>query len=590
MRIELEEEKKEKEKIKKDLELLRIEKEKKEKKKLEKKNYLVKKINNKRDNNETLLTYECKYDNIEEVKKLIHYGMNINKKNKNGDTPLLIACKNGNIELVKYLLSDELLAYSRRCIPNVPTYISNDHEHQNGTINSSLVGVIIGDWKFYNHQGLCFNSKRSIRGKPYGHHLSGTKNFRYWFKIIEQTAKNAGLYDFIIKDNVKEFKNNNRNNNNKEKIIEAEKIDASDMIRRLKNSYCDQQADTAFWIKELNSLKLNNKFELIKTLDKIDLDNIDERTLAEDYYNNLKSKIGMKAYLEDWHKSNSNNNNNNNLINNYPINEKTTINHIGKIRNKYKNNYYKEYNKNKFNGNGRFKTNKNNNKIKNKLYCHICKKHSHNTEKCRFNLLTNKKHLKNRRHSHSLSSNKQNNINFIEYNTNYIDNDKNQNSNHMKNNSLIYWLYGSGAAEHITNNINILSNFKQEKITLYCANGTLYEIEGYGECCLKINNHHIKLTKDKGIICTNAITLLFKKWVTQKIINNRNKTIGVFTENNNNQFFITSELSLHNETNMINSVQKLDEASKLIWHRRLGHFYYQNLEKYLELHNIKEPI
>ncbi|KAL6594232.1 hypothetical protein U3516DRAFT_788269 [Neocallimastix sp. 'constans'] len=49
------------------------------------------------------------------------------------------------------------------CIPNVPTYISNDHEHQNGTINSSLVGVIIGDWKFYNHQGLCFNSKRSIR-------------------------------------------------------------------------------------------------------------------------------------------------------------------------------------------------------------------------------------------------------------------------------------------------------------------------------------------------------------------------------------------------------------------------------------------
>jgi hypothetical protein len=52
---------------------------------------------------------------------------------------------------------------ARRCIPNVPTYISIDHEHQNGIINSSLVGVIIGDWKFYNHQGLCFNSKRSIR-------------------------------------------------------------------------------------------------------------------------------------------------------------------------------------------------------------------------------------------------------------------------------------------------------------------------------------------------------------------------------------------------------------------------------------------
>ncbi|KAG4092564.1 hypothetical protein H8356DRAFT_1429388 [Neocallimastix lanati (nom. inval.)] len=59
--------------------------------------------------------------------------------------------------------SQSSLHTARRCIPNVPTYISNDHEHQNGTINSSLVGVIIGDWKFYNHQGLCFNSKRSIK-------------------------------------------------------------------------------------------------------------------------------------------------------------------------------------------------------------------------------------------------------------------------------------------------------------------------------------------------------------------------------------------------------------------------------------------
>ena len=143
--------------------------------------------------------------------------------------------------------------------------------------------------------------------------LSGTKNFRYWFKIIEQTAKNAGLYDFIIKDKIKEFKNNNRNNNNKEKIIEAEKIDGelklmiiknvhenvfneieysetdSDMIRRLKNSYYDQQADTAFWIKELNSLKLNSKFELIKTLDKM-----------FDIFNNMKKtnlKISNKKKL-----------------------------------------------------------------------------------------------------------------------------------------------------------------------------------------------------------------------------------------------------------------------------------------------------
>ncbi|KAG4084945.1 hypothetical protein H8356DRAFT_1361286 [Neocallimastix lanati (nom. inval.)] len=56
-----------------------------------------------------------------------------------------------------------VVTHCRRFIPNVPTYISIDYEHQNGIINSSLVGVIIGDWKYYNYQGLCFNSKLSIR-------------------------------------------------------------------------------------------------------------------------------------------------------------------------------------------------------------------------------------------------------------------------------------------------------------------------------------------------------------------------------------------------------------------------------------------
>ena len=59
--------------------------------------------------------------------------------------------------------SQSSLHIAQRCLPDVHTYISIDHEHQNGIINSFLVGVIIGDWKYYNHQGLCFNSKHSIR-------------------------------------------------------------------------------------------------------------------------------------------------------------------------------------------------------------------------------------------------------------------------------------------------------------------------------------------------------------------------------------------------------------------------------------------
>ena len=95
-------EKREKEKIENENKLLR-KKLKDERKAL--RNYIMNVINSKRDDKDTYLTYECQQGNIEEVKKLIHRGMDINEKNKDGDTPLLIACKNSNIELVKCLLN-----------------------------------------------------------------------------------------------------------------------------------------------------------------------------------------------------------------------------------------------------------------------------------------------------------------------------------------------------------------------------------------------------------------------------------------------------------------------------------------------------
>ncbi|KAL6621103.1 hypothetical protein U3516DRAFT_661225 [Neocallimastix sp. 'constans'] len=126
----LENEKKEKKRIEKDLKNekmknKRIEKdlenEKREKENIENKNKLLRKqlekernairniimniVNTKIDDKNTYLTYECQQGNIEEVKKLIHRGMDINEKNKDGDTPLLIACKNSNIELIKCLLN-----------------------------------------------------------------------------------------------------------------------------------------------------------------------------------------------------------------------------------------------------------------------------------------------------------------------------------------------------------------------------------------------------------------------------------------------------------------------------------------------------
>jgi len=59
------------------------------------------------DDDDTPLTFECKYGNIEKVEKLIKCGFDINEYNKEGDTPLTIACKINNIELVKCLLSNK---------------------------------------------------------------------------------------------------------------------------------------------------------------------------------------------------------------------------------------------------------------------------------------------------------------------------------------------------------------------------------------------------------------------------------------------------------------------------------------------------
>ncbi|KAG4102078.1 hypothetical protein H8356DRAFT_1421641 [Neocallimastix lanati (nom. inval.)] len=73
---------------------------------------------------------------------------------------LLINCK-----LRRYQLS---LHTARGCLPNFPTYISIDLEHQNRIINSFLVGVIIDDWKFYNHQVSGSFEGKSFMNITYG--------------------------------------------------------------------------------------------------------------------------------------------------------------------------------------------------------------------------------------------------------------------------------------------------------------------------------------------------------------------------------------------------------------------------------------
>ncbi|KAG4087326.1 hypothetical protein H8356DRAFT_1355036 [Neocallimastix lanati (nom. inval.)] len=92
--------------------------------------------------------------------------------------------------------SQSSLYTARRCIPNVPTYISNDHEHQNGIINSSLVGVIIGDWKYYNHQVTCII-------------------LTDWTNMAWRIINYQNMYKMDLNNNIDDNdKDSNKNNNN----------------------------------------------------------------------------------------------------------------------------------------------------------------------------------------------------------------------------------------------------------------------------------------------------------------------------------------------------------------------------------------
>jgi len=84
--------------------------------------------------------------------------------------------------------------------------------------------------------------------------------------------------------------------------------------------------------------------------------------------------------------------------------------------------------------------------------------------------------------------------------------------------------------------------------------------------------------------------LLFVICFFQTLYNN---TIGTFHSNNNNEILITAihnDKTKQNIKNYIFNINKLNHDNKLIWHRRLGHYYIENIDDYLNLRNIIEPL
>lgn len=67
---------------------------------------------------------------------------------------------------------------------------------------------------------------------------------------------------------------------------------------------------------------------------------------------------------------------------------------------------------------------------------------------------------------------------------------------------------------------------------------------------------------------------------------NKNNTIHIIMDNKNTPEKFMDTISI--ETSSEESFD-LNDQSKMLWHRRLGHFYHENINKYLKLHNVDSP-
>jgi len=296
-------------------------------------------------------------------------------------------------------------------------------------------------------------------------------------------------------------------------------------------------------------------------------------------------------------------------------------------------------------------------------YCHICKTNSHTTDSCRHNNLTkkNKKHTDNKRNNNNRKQrrrdfkrnqgkNERKSMNNIQYeqepseeisldnleclyqqdidNIERIDeieiDQENQNEQsereiiedpkcisflNKENPKQTVWTFDTGASEHITNNKNILEDFREKKIILKCANNSLCEFSGVGNYTAVINGYIIKLENvlysehvNKNLLSgikliKNGINCHLKSrknkvYLTLKLKNNQNKTInlGTFSADDNNIIHIqlNNHLSNYSFDNITeDETIDLDDQSRMLWHKRLGHFYHDNINNYLKLHNIK---
>jgi len=422
-----------------------------------------------------------------------------------------------------------------------------------------------------------------------------------------------------------------------EKIKNAETSFAT--ITKIKEIYNNKKTkDVTYYLDKLNSLRAKNLDDGLEIIDKmteifntLDENNYKLGTLEKAKYiysaltNDVKSRLTLDPDLE---------------LNDFTEEAKKIINVLRYFSGKHQE---KDIKPRKIEDLmdidyvGKLKNKLSNNDIKREPnYCYICEMKGHTTDRCGFNVKVREERRKNKsrkfkKNDNSYdwkgkrkyignvevneikSENETNNISFEEIQPmfeSHVNNvETNSNEEFNTNNKEIIWAYDTGCSEHITNNKSILTNFRYENIHMKCANNTSCEFKGIGTFIGKINNEIIRLDNvyysekinknlisgvrltENGYPCeldlvNNKTTLTLKKYNRR---NNRKHVIGRYTADPSNVIKIPIKPIKHSICTITNQENHLDEYSRNLWHRRLGHFYHDNLEKYLELHNIKKP-
>ncbi|ORX59057.1 hypothetical protein BCR36DRAFT_453294 [Piromyces finnis] len=294
------------------------------------------------------------------------------------------------------------------------------------------------------------------------------------------------------------------------------------MLKKIQRNYGGGENDITYWMMKSDSLKTSNEKEITNvleemtnifdTLEKADckLSNTEklkylynalpgeymkkyilkDSTKYEELNKEIREDIKNRAYVLDWTVDNRRD-------------DPMEIDFVNRGSNSKK-----HYTKDKMD------------QHKNKKYCAICEKNGHTTNECWFNAQKEKFKGKSTNYVGYVQDPNDyynSNLDFQDIKTMFFEDnntigDKNNNINDNVNlNKKLYkdkkyknyiknvfnlcykdfrvnnvlnfkkssWLYDSGAGEHLTNNKNLLINFKKRKIILRCANNTSVVFEGY---------------------------------------------------------------------------------------------------------------